>query len=556
MKNTGNDTNLRFTIDKAKPIGYITAMQENNEKWAAVFPGMEVPSPRTYDGDMDNLTLSSIALGGWGGGTGQYMKGTIKSFRYYPDKILTQEELAQNRKVDEYRFFGRYAEPNVIVQSTYSYLEGYDKCGPYEVDGSYTFVAPESVTAPNGIEYACDGYILETWDDTAANWVYSSVGSTNSYPYETSTGPVRLTWKWKATSGLRTAGNYSFDDYSPAGLRLHYDGERNQGVDAAPSTTSTKWVNLGSDGATYDLSRETVGSAGLGEWTGNGYAFVGGSRFATVNASANYVHWSSDSTAQVLVDVDAVDNINWDGHFIFAGAWNTFAVLAYGNPTNTDGTVSSSRRDKIWFNTQAAPNLTDRPNVLNGSKFTFATAQVSSFDKTGVVFLGTKAPTSGKVSDGYRKFTDPIRSYNTRLFIGGYNSGNDGSRNLIGSVKNFRYYDRVLTEEELIRNRNVDAARYFGELGVTNLVVEVEEGTGITAMPAPGAYFVEGSYGFSVQAPGSASRYGYKLQDWDGEKWTNTRFGEGTSYTHVVADPSVMTRIEWRVIKPFVLIVR
>ena len=75
-------------------------------------------------------------------------------------------------------------------------------------------------------------------------------------------------------------------------------------------------------------------------------------------------------------------------------------------------------------------------------------------------------------------------------------------------------------------------------------------------MPAAGAYFVEGSYDFSVQAPGSASRYGYKLQDWDGEKWTNTRFGEGTSYTHVVADPSVMTRIEWRIVKPFVLIVR
>ena len=539
-----------------------------DETNAVLFAGTEAPWAAATTGGttghyMDSAYTpveypfpSGFSLGGHHPRTDELLKGTLKFYRLY-NRVLSDAEVAKNRKVDNYRYFGIVSVTNVVVASTYSYLNGYDACGAYEVEGSYTFAAPESVTAPNGIEYACDGYILESWDDTAANWVYSSVGITNFYRY-TSPAPVRLTWKWKATRGLRTAGDYNFEDYSPAGLRLHYDGLLNQGVGIARSTTATKWVNLGSDGATYDLSRETVGSAGVGEWTTNGYSFVGGSRFASANDSAKYVHWSSDSTAQVLVDADAADNINWDGHFIFAGAWNTFAMLAYGNPTNTDGTVSSSRRDKIWFNTQAASTLTTRPNVLNGSKYSFATAQVSSADRTATVFLGTTAPTSGVVSAGYQQFTDPIRSYNSRLFIAGFNSGNDGNRNLIGTVKNFRYYDRVLTEEELVRNRNVDAVRYFGELGVTNLVVEIEEGSsGITATPAAGAYYVEGSYNFSATRNGGTSALGYKIQEWNEATgaWVTKDAAEAASYSYIAATATKM-KLVWHEIKPFVLILR
>ena len=88
------------------------------------------------------------------------------------------------------------------------------------------------------------------------------------------------------------------------------------------------------------------------------------------------------------------------------------------------------------------------------------------------------------------------------------------------------------------------------------ICLALAEDENIEATPAPGAYFVEGSYDFAVQTQGSAVQYGYKVQDWDGEKWTNTRLGEGTDYTHVVTDPSVKTRLVWRKIKPFILIVR
>ena len=126
-------------------------------------------------------------------------------------------------------------------------------------------------------------------------------------------------------------------------------------------------------------------------------------------------------------------------------------------------------------------------------------------------------------------------------------------------MKNFRYYDRVLTEEELVRNRNVDSVRYFGALAVTNLVVEIEEGEEMTVTPAPGAYFVEGSYDFSVQTRGSDVRFSYKLQRWDEEngRWAYVRSGQGTEYTHVVADAVAPTmKLVWRRQQPLIIIVR
>ena len=55
--------------------------------------------------------------------------------------------------------------------------------------------------------------------------------------------------------------------------------------------------------------------------------------------------------------------------------------------------------------------------------------------------------------------------------------------------------DRVLTEEELVRNRNVDAVRYFGELGVTNVFVVAGGGS----QAETGAYKVEGLWTFTAK---------------------------------------------------------
>ena len=130
-----------------------------------------------------------------------------------------------------------------------------------------------------------------------------------------------------------------------------------------------------------------------------------------------------------------------------------------------------------------------------------------------------------------------------------------GSQAFTGTVKSYRYYDRPLTNEELVRNRQVDSARYFGELAFTNIVVAVDDNLDVTATPAPGAYAVEGAYAFTVAA-GNDTPNGYKLQDWDGTKWTNARFVESLSYTYDAATSAPLVKLTWRNSHPFIFVVR
>ena len=548
-QNNGNDGDLRFTIDKSKPIGFITAMQDNDGNWASVFPGTQMPTPRTYDGDMDNLTLSSIAIGGWGGGTGQFMKGTIKSFRYYPDKILTQDELEKNRKVDNYRFFGILPETDVIVASTYSYLHGNEADGPYDVDGSYTFTAPATVTAPNGIEYACDGYIVER-KSGQVGWVVIAEGSGNAYAYSTTAGTVRLTWKWRATHGLRTAADYEsaakydFTDYSQAGLRLHYDGLLNQGVDARRDTTATKWVNLGSDGAAMNLTLSRHSSDNnQSAWGEQGYDFAGHAQF-----QSSAIMWTTNNfTAQAFVDAALNDHLSEPGNYIAATDWTRLGLQAYGYG------------NAVRLNALGERYMDPRPRFTpENGRLQYVTAIQNDTAKTTTIFPGTSAPTNGTATTGFRQYTACSNEYTVAFRLGGWGGGANTDQCLVGTMNNFRYYDRVLTEEELIRNRNVDAIRYFGELGVTNLVVAIQKGADMNCDPPEGAYYVEGSWTFGA-TPGANTPTHYRLEDLDEAtgKWINPRIVSGTTFEYDATQATAATmKLTWCRTKALMLIVR
>ena len=551
------DIELHTQKESAQPYGpylggtsfqYVNGFVDSNAKTSAIFSATSIPTSgnnvkgyTTMDSAVGNNT---IAVGGFGGAADQDLVGKIKSIRFYFDRVLTEAELEQNRKVDEYRFFGRYTAPNVLVQSTYSYLEGYDKCGVYEVDGSYTFVAPATVEH-GGITYACDGYIIETQD--GIGWANATHYTGTSYLYDTSAGTIRLTWKWKATHGLRTAANYSFDDLSPAGLALHYDGLLNAGVDVARSTTATKWVNLGSR-PDMDLTRATSGSdaTAIGGWISNGYRFGGKAQFN----SAGGKQWPTTFSAQVLVDAKHEDNGDVDGtekgHYIAATTWGMFGMVAYGK--------GRSAR----FQVQSLGNSQNNPHFVTEEGIDYMTAIHDAKSKAAVVFPGTKAPTSGAAADGYKSFGTFNGIENNAFRLGGWGGGASSGQCLVGTFYTFRYYDRVLTEEELVRNRNVDAVRYFNALGVTNLVVEVEAGVDFNATPAPGAYFVEGSYEFAA-APGTDTPTRYKLQDWNeaSGKWDNARYVNSTAFTYEAADATAAKmKLTWCKTKAFMLIVR
>ena len=511
---------------------YATAIHNGTAGTACVFTGTEPPTSGeitagflSYESSMAEYT-SKTAIGGWGGNVAQYLVGKVKNFRYY-SRVLTNDELAQNRKVDEYRFFGRYVVTNVLVQSTYSYLDGYEKAGPYEVEGSYTFTAPETMTAPNGITYACAGYTVETHD--GIGWAALTSGTGNSYLYNASAGTVRLTWKWKATSGLRTAEDYSIDDLSPAGLALHYDGIFNQGVGVARSTTSTKWINLGLEGAAYDLTLNK--GSDNSTWGDYGYFFAGKSRFSQSVTR----RWGPTLTVQVLIDAKRDDLQHASSaNYIFGTAWNACSLTWY-----------KSEGRGLEFHTQSKPSgSTHYGPYCPGTAFDFANITLDATAKQASIFTGTTVPTDPSVAGctAYDAVASNVNGFN----LGGWGGGT--SQYLVGTVKNLRYYDRVLTEEELVRNRNVDAVRYFGELGVTNVFV-VAGGEGAVQTEV-GAYKVEGSWTFT--ATKTVNRKGdvvdvarYSVEELVDGEWANKQTCNGNSYTYTEGTDPTTVRLTW-----------
>ena len=82
--------------------------------------------------DATNSTSRQITHFTLGGNVDEHLRGVIKSFRFY-SRALSDEELAQNRRVDEARFFGRLATTNAVVSCMPPSLPGTQANGPYAV---------------------------------------------------------------------------------------------------------------------------------------------------------------------------------------------------------------------------------------------------------------------------------------------------------------------------------------------------------------------------------------------------------------------------------------
>ena len=177
--------------------------------------------------------------------------------------------------------------------------------------------------------------------------------------------------------------------------------------------------------------------------------------------------------------------------------------------------------------------------------YDYATAMMDYDNKKAMMFPDTVIPTEYH-KDGtygaqrlYNEFDSVIARNTTGYGLGNRNS--NGTEGMVGKIKNFRYYDRVLTEEEIVRNRNVDSVRYFGALGVTNVLVTTKygDGTGETLAEVPGAYAVEGSWTFSATEVKDQDGIlknvaGYYTEELDAYgNWTNKTWHEGTAeYTY------------------------
>ena len=578
----GDDsTRPRPCQSRGLPVRYCTAVLADT--FGAAFMGSSVPTAQTSSwntlasrrdftsGPPIVQNATHFGIGGLADNSGRKFTGTLRNFRFY-NRVLTDAELARNRMVDDYRFHGVIPVTNVVVASSRLGMEGSEKIGPYEISGSYTFTAPATRTDARGIEYACAGYTLETWDDSARCWGEPVSYESCSYTWADSTSPakVRLTWQWEAAGALLTAADYDITDYVAGGLVLNYDGIQNLGADLPGVTNrfsclSMAWANSAPFGG-YDMGFTNMGSTAtwLGDsaWTANGFSFTNTSFFRHSGAFTV----SPKSTHQTLVEGigdslangGSLDNGDNPRGYVFmaAGAWNkagSFSFVCNTKDSWVDLAAHGFAGTGVTGNNSRCDPLLDL-----GANLAYATGIMG--DGYMAAFYGTEIPSAATT-----RWRNPSRLPTSHLelepatvstlYLGA--NGSNGSQAFTGTVKSYRYYDRALTNEELRRNRQVDSARYFGELAFTNVVVAVGDGLTVTATPAAGAYAVEGSYTFSAAA-GADTPNGYKLEEWDDSAgaWTNLGFFESLSYTYDAATSPAMVRLTWRKTNPFVMVVR
>ena len=521
-----------FTVDRPKwgsvpYIDYFTGVA--NGSYAAAFAGTEEPTnaPGRY-ACSEGKSFQPVSLPKWSiggdGSNGQKLVGAVKNFRLY-DRVLSKAELEHNRRVDNARFYGILPVTNVVVASTHLFLPGNEASGRYQVQGAYTFTAPEAAS-DRGVDYVLDGYTIETWTD--GEWGPAAKHEGASYAYATTAGKVRLTWQWKATRGLRTAADYDVQDYAGAGLFLNYDGIRNVGFDASHKTNAAKWVNLAPAGAAYDLAMP----GGTKMWMDDGFPFLADRRFYAHNGFVASTHY----TFQTLVDAKTSDH----GQLAYVffpparGDDNTFwQKCSIGIRKTGNG---SSILDNSFYLVSDIP-LGGRPCIV-GDQMTYATAMMCG--DHSVMFAGTEAPTSGTIATGYKSKSSgrTPTPYDLTPFLMGMD--------FRGTIKNLRYYDRVLTTAELARNRNVDSARYFGALATTNVFVEAGGG----AQAETGAYKVEGAWTFTATT--KAKKNGtlvpvarYTVETLANGAWTGKTWHEGASYTYTEGTDPAAVRLTW-----------
>lgn len=174
-------------------------------------------------------------------------------------------------------------------------------------------------------------------------------------------------------------------------------------------------------------------------------------------------------------------------------------------------------------------------------------------DKTNaVMFAGTTAPWTASSENwgipyghAVSTATRPISyTLSNGYSIGGYYPSTDGL--FKGTIKNYRFYDRVLTDEEVAWNRNVDSARYFGELATTNVLVVAGGGT----QSETGAYKVEGEWTFAATT--TIDKRGetvnverYSIETLENGAWTNKQTYNGNTYVYTEATSPATVRLKW-----------
>ena len=526
--NGGNADLAKGAAKDAWEGRYVTAIRDNRTKKNYIIQGTSLTGAASANAASGNINANTLRVGSACSALDNRQKrwflGTIKAVRIY-DRVLTDEELAQNRAIDEARFFGGpLPTENVVVASSMRGVDGNEPEGTYALpDGGHTFSAPASVTVGDDT-YSCTGYTLETWDGAA--WGAAETHSGTSAALTDTTAKVRLTWQWTHTAG--PGYDAAFNDYVTDGLVLHLDGIRNAGAQAAHDGGALQWADLANPGGN---ARLVIPDADCG-WRRDGYYFDGKSVacYAIMNTPRTL---GTAFTAQAVVDFDVNYSLRintaWPGILGTTATEKDYFAMYYnqnnrGDPVvnlKVDGTQVRDGGFKSW-NGEYATGLSDG---------------------TTCAFFQTVTPdatTNLTLAVGTRTFT----------FCGGNGDGQGyTTRRFNGIGKAARIYNRALTNAELEQNRAVDEVRFFGRSPAATgdlVVTSTVEGLG-GDLPC-GAYRPAAGYTFTAQTEAVLDGVpyelkGYTLETWDGTAWADAESGNGSSVTPDVTSSS--KRLTW-----------
>ena len=434
-----------------------------------------VAPPMTFHGSSNAIDAKAYYFGGSGQSQTRELTGSAYTLRVY-DRILTAEEIARNRELDNIRFRGRWGESTekdlVTVRASRAGVACETGNWLVRGTGSKTVTAPATVTA-NGFTWTLKGYLLETMDTTARTVAYTQVDGVDTYTFTPTANGAnrRLTWRYEMTKGYRTAADFDIGDYVQPGLILNLDGVHNEGTTRPHNASAPEWVNSASLGgsAWFNCSK-------FHSWAANGCVFSpNGDNWQGACAwTKDLIRLGKEFTAQGVVD------------FATGGQkanWPTLCGLPGDNGLFGKGSIE--------WKLNGSPNFfANRPSMNWSGKYYTGILTPSSFTLTE----GTSRPTSG---NGY-KAGSPSELGQQMWSIGGSGSNPTGTdrRHMNGTTYAFRLYNRALTDEELVQNRKVDEARFRNTLTEKDVIVAVEGD--FTPTEAPGEYDVGGTWTFTA----------------------------------------------------------
>ena len=538
----GNVWDTRPGIYNPATFTYLTAARNGSR--ACVFTGVEYPSNEENDDGAHsmrsgwsygtkNLTAAASmwTVGGYRATGGvpndaYYLKGTVKSVRVY-DRLLSEAELAWNRALDEVRFMNgahavaaepvASAVPDAVIATSLAGANGVEACGSYVVDKEkgHVFAAVSAVVG--GTSYVCTGYTLESWDADAGAWG-APVPHPGAYSCFVAAGDkVRITWQWSAAPGTLAL---AVSGYVQDGLVMHFDGLRNAGANCR-DPSATVWKDLsgsGNDLTLHYYDGEGAIHDGLqgGYWTNDGFYFDGASYGATISN----VDLGTDYTIEILCDATPSTQEALalpDGGAFFCSDNMANGSIWYKRLTGI----------QFWAN-DVVGTAWDTRSQLPDSTWTYVVG-VRKGNRT-TLFSGAALPADDNLDrrTGWAVGTKSTSAGNVKWYVGGRRCvgtdyANKKGQCIKGVIKSVRVYNRVLADEELARNREVDEAR-FNAAKRPGSVMVADSSHGCTGREPSGDYMADGwtfSAGTCTNTLLGISWIcdGCTVQTWNSETW-------------------------------------